>query len=359
MIPKVSSSELNDILIDSKKKLDSLSVDFSDTKKNIEKKLKIINYENEYLNKKLMDFNNGGYVNKKNTIICSNNFINEISHFDQYGNTVHAELIKTPINVFNLEVSALNEFYFREDVSVTVNDKNAEVNLSILKHDMLNKEIFFNEYSNNKIKIEITLNDLSSYFGSTRFNCIEIDPFLQGSFDIDNIEIYEFKDDGTVDTSIEPTIYSGIIDVGKERIVLDRKMKFYKVVFNITINYSTIKNEEEVFPFGIKHIYFYDMDFKNSSYITATITSDNYIAYIKNRFEVLSPFGRTSNKLDNTNIRLYLDKEGDTLYNEIEPSDDDEAQEIARNVKTIYAKIPLAETESIIGLTFDIIKRAE
>ena len=61
MIPKISSDELNNVMNDAKKELDGINKKLELAKTNIEDKLKIINYESEYVQHMLNKVKNGSY----------------------------------------------------------------------------------------------------------------------------------------------------------------------------------------------------------------------------------------------------------------------------------------------------------
>lgn len=360
MIPKISSDELNNVMEQAKEKLDSLDKKFELSKKDLEDKLKIINYESEYVESTLQKIKTGNYEKISGMKALASLDSSTAGKFHKYGSTVHAELIKSPINVFNLEMSALNEVYFREDVKVAINDEYDDKYLSILQHDTIKKPIFFNTYKDKINTIKIELSNLSMVLGPTRFNVIEIDPYLHGSFDILDVRIFEFTEQGTADENVAPIKLGRLPGVGIERIVLPRKINFYKIEIDIHVNYETYRNTSVVYPFGLKHIYFYDMDFKTDSYIITEIKSSEYIAYIKNDIILKTPFGERESKISLEDIELYLDRDGksDTLFNPIEASNPDEVKEIARNVKTIYARIPVTPTTNLIGIAFDVVNRS-
>lgn len=359
MIPKISSDELNNIMDGAKDKLDALNKKFEVSKKDLEDKLKIINYESEYVQHILSKLKNESYEKIKGMKALANLDLKNSGKYDRYGSTIHAELIKSPINVFNLEVSALNEVYFREDVKVAVNDEYDDKYLSMLKHDTIQKPIFFDTYKDQINTIKIELNDLSVILGPTKFNVIEIDPYLHGSFDIIDCRIFEFTEEGTANENAVPIKLGYLPSVGIQRIVLPRKINFYKMELDIKINYETFRNTSIVYPFGLKHMYFYDMDFKTDSYAIIEIKSDKHIAYIKNDMIIKTPYGERQSKVSLEEIELYLDRDGksDTLYNPIEPSNPDDVKEIARNVKIIYARIPVTPTTNLIGVSFDVVNR--
>lgn len=360
MIPKISSNELNNILLEAKGQLDTLDKKFEAAKGDMEDKLKIINYESEYVQSTLTKIQSGNFKKTEGMIGFAYLQKEIAGKYECYGSTIHAELIKSPINVFNLEVSAFNEVYFREDVKVAINDVYDDKYLSLLKHDMIPKPIFFDTYKEEVITIKIELSDLSTILGPTKFNVIEIDPFLHGSFDILETRIYEFSESGIANMDTAPLKLSKMPNVGIQRVVLPKKVNFYKIEMDIKINYDTYRNTSVVHPFGLKHLYFYNMDFKTDSYLIAEIKSDKNIAYIKNDIIIKTPFGEEPAKITSSEIELFLDRDGesDELYSPILPSYAEEINEIARNVKKIYARIPIGPNDNLIGIIFDIANRS-
>lgn len=360
MIPKISSDELNNILSNAQGQLTNLDKRFEVAKKDISSKLTIIQHESEYVQQTLERVKAGSYEKIKGMIAFAHLDKATSGKYECFGSTVHAELIKAPINVFNLEVSALNEVYFREDVKIAINDKTDDSYLSILKHDIIQKPVFFEAFKENELTIKIEFTNPSLLLGPSRFNAIEIDPFLHGSFDISETRIYEYTENGAINDKALPIVLGKIPSVGIERIVLPNKINFYKIEFDIKLNYSTNSGSPTTtYPFGLKHIYFYNMDFKTDSFLIAEINSTSNIAYIKEDIILKTPLGDRASTVSLENIELFLDRDGssNTLYTPIDASLPDEIIEIARNVKKIYARIPITPETNLIGVTFDVVNR--
>lgn len=359
MIPKMTSHELNNILDNANSTLSDINSDVKNIKSDITKKMKIMRYEFEYISYEINNikniFNNSGGGSVDGEVI--NKFVlpdNSLSDsFEQYGCTSTPKFKSMPTNVFNIISPSTGEAFYRDIAEVAINDVVKDEYKGILMHDNLqDKELFFDEITSDKpeLKISIIL-DSTKTLGNTYFNMIEFDTFLNGSFDIDYIRIY-------TDTAVydEYTSYS---DAGKMRLILDKDYSFSKVELSITPKFCTQVNGFNVFPIGIKHIYFYNAKLTTSSYAIATIKNDEYIDTIYDSVTVKTPNGTEDISASDEGITFYLSCTKDSTTGEItlsspqEPSTDDLIKAISINTKKIYAKIPL-NSKSIIGHTFKI-----
>lgn len=368
-IKKMSSQEYNKILEDANDKIKNTSKVIAGIKKDIEKKMLISSHEFSYLNNKLKNIE---YKNSKD-----NNYVllaeNSKGLFETYCNVVHPSFKKEPINIFNLRSVNSDIPYFRDEVKVKINDIENDYYKSILKDEKNpTKEIHFEELvsvnevllnevtkeyekiNKDSIKIEIEV-DKDRVIGSSKFNIIELDPYLYGSFDISMIEI--FGEDFTKPL----TIIKNIESVGKTRILLDTKYLFKKVTFHIEPNYRVKKDDEVIIPFGFKHIFFLDADFRNDSYITLKFNSDKYIDHIKNDMKITTPLGEFETTIKEQGIKIYLENVNGILQTEQEVTENIK-KPIARNLKTVYFKAPIGRSldeedgysKSIIAYNFKI-----
>lgn len=358
-IPKMSSQDFNDILSKAENKINDMNENISSIKNNIDKKLLIIKHETEYLAETLSKMSyqkpheDGVYV------MLNNNYK---GLYESYSNVIHAYFKKDPINIFNLKSVNFDVPYFRDEVLVSINGVSTDYYKNILKADgHPSKEIFFEEYSNKSIldkdsegvsytkennTIELSIEvDKQKVIGVSKFNMIEIDPYLYQSFDIEAIDIYGENYDKPLLTT------NKISKVGKTRIILDKKYDFKKVVFIITPKYTAVNNGENIKPFGLKHIYFYEADFRNDSYIIVKYDSPEFIDHVKNDLEIVTPYGNFSSTLKEEGIKIYLENNNGILENEQEPSMGIK-KPIARNLKTVYFKIPIGNDSvtKVVGM---------
>lgn len=349
-IPKMSSQDFNDILEKAENKISDMNNEISAIKNNIDKKLLITRHETEYISELLSKMAYQKPHQEGVYVMLNNNYK---GLYESYSNVVHAYFKKEPINIFNLKSINTDTPYFRDEVLVSINGVNTDYYKNILMSDgHPNKEIFFEEYSNkstlskdddgtaytkddNTIELAIEV-DKQKVIGVSKFNMIEIDPYLYQSFDIEAIDVYGENYDKPLFTT------NKIKKVGKTRIILDKKYDFKKVVFTITPKYTAINNGEQIKPFGLKHIYFYEADFRNDSYMIVKYDSPEFIDHVKNDLEVVTPYGNFSSTLKEEGIKIYLENNNGVLENEQEPSMGIK-KPIARNLKTLYFKIPIGD----------------
>jgi hypothetical protein len=345
MIPKTSSQELNDILTNANEKIAEVNSKIDTIKSDLHEKLMIMKYETDYVNDCLYKLRAGTYTKDgtmKSLISVFNN------KYDSYGSVVHASFIKEPVNVFNLKVTGTGEVFFRDDMKVTVNGQTDDKYKSILKHESLTRDIFFEELTSPDVNITIETLEANKMLGPTRFNMIEIDSFLNGSYDITEMNIYSLNADGTMNTT--PAKYS-YPDVGKLRAILPEKVSFYKIEMKIKLKYKTKKNDIDIYPFGIKHLYLYDADFQPESYAILTLESDKNIASVHEDIRVKDTAGVRASTFTEEGIEVFVDNNNGVLDTPVPTSTANQLNIIARNVNILYVKIPLIG-KALIGLEF-------
>lgn len=353
MIEKISSHELNQIYNNTQSKLKLVNDQILSIKGDMSKKLEIIKYEIDFVNYclNLMDT-----LNQKENVATL--FDNKQGYYDIYETDVYAKLIKEPVNNFNIRMSGLNTFYFRDDLVASIDGVKADKYTNIFKHDTVKTEFLFEKYQRDNITLTIELNDLANILYPTRFNMIEIDSFLKGSYTIDELRIYELNEELEKDSSKYASI-KNFNKIGKNRIILDKKYHFYKIEFKIKLLYKVNENDSIFYPFGLKHIYLFDADFDQNSYVIAPIHSDENIAIVKDKVLINSNRGIRESTIAKEKIELYMSFENNVLSLPIEESTSNFRRELAINTKTVYAKIPLLPNTCASCIQFFIEKRIE
>lgn len=359
-IKKMSSQDFNDLLETTQEKITTMNTSISDIKDDMTKKLTVLDYEINYLNSSLSQLSNSNTQDGNYVLLGSNG----TGLYSTYCNNVHPYFKKDPVNVFNVKPINSSDIYYKDEAKVAINGVETDAYKNILKEDTVtSKKIFFEEFTketlittdasgaavmsgSNTITITVTIDKQKAY-GINKFNMIEIDPFLMRSFDIDSIKIY------TSNTTSPDKTVTGVTSVGKTRLILDQKYTFYKVEFSITPKYSVTKNDEEVIPFGLKHIYFYEVDFRSDSYMNITYTSEDYIDYVNNKVVLYTPTGEVTSTLTEQGIKIYLDSVNGVLCTELEATDN-VRKTISRNLKKIYFKVPLGQDSTTVSATSTI-----
>lgn len=335
MIPVMSSQEFNEIF----KKAQSTNIEFEKKlqaiKNDMSKKIQIIKYENSFINQKLDVIDTGLIANDK--IVSFNN--NSYGVFNSFGYMTHPKFKKTPTDIMNLKLPNGNN-YFREGIITKVNDIEREDYTNILMSDNdISKTIIFDEFDTDKVKIEYSLTNEYT-LGVMRFNTIEIDPFIYGAYDLLSIDIYTL--DQTNNISAEPSlVVNGFDNIGRTRIILPEKIKFTKVIFNFKINYKTEKNFIDVYPFGLKHIHFYEADYNEDSFIITEFISDKFVEYVMNDMTLYTTQGKHNINANEYGIEVYTDYDNNTLMGKVNLSSEAAIYRIPKNTKTLFVKIPL------------------
>lgn len=335
MIPKMSSKELNDTLKESQDKAKEIDAQIQAIKKDITKKISIVTYVNEFSDRKTDVINAGIMVDPKTVSFdynCS-------GMYKDYGYMVHPEFKKEPIDIFNLKLLT-GDTMFKNSMIARVNDiENEKYNNLLMADNSIQKEILFDELKESTISLSYEL-DNTVALGTARFNVIEIDPYINGAYDILSVEIYTLDKTGQI--GAEPTkTLNGFEHIGKTRIILEDKMKFSKVVFNFKNNFKTESNGVSIYPFGLKHIHFLEADFITDSFIIAEIRSDKFIEYIYDDIKLFTTSGVVEANMNEYKVEVYTDFDYKTLTGRVYPSSDAGVNRIAKNTKVLYAKIPL------------------
>lgn len=353
-ISKMSSQDFNDLIGNIKNKIDNVNNDIYKIKNNMDSKSKVIKYSLDYIYSCIKDLENS--KQQDGEYIVMNGTYKGL--YETYGDCIHTSFKSQPINLFNVIPINSENIFYNDEAFVAVNGIKNDSYKNLLKADTVSdKQIFFEEFAvnkkieedtngtsylldDNKIVISITLNKEKTY-GISKFNIIEIDPYLSRSFDIQSISIYDTSD------NVPSLTLNNISSVEKERIILDKKYLFNKVEITILPKYKSHIDSEEIIPFGLKHIFFYDADFRNDSFIEIPFFSEKYIDYIEDKVILYTPQGQIETTLSEQNIKIYLDNINGILTTEQEPTNNIR-KTIARNVNEIYFKVPIGTNKDLV-----------
>ena len=374
MKKKMSSHDFNEILNEANNKITSVTKSIQDIKTEMETKLKILDYKSETIDNSLKSLSLSNNINNNKYITLLNEDIQK-GIYTSYGNLVHPCFKVNPINIFNIYSAKNNTIYYRDEAKVDMNGIHNDYYNNLLKADNYeDKQLFLEEYDSCDIPyfdpIEkvtkrrdydmVTLDikvDQTKIINFAKFNMIEFDSFLYDCYSVANIKIYD-----SLNESAEP-IYTDnnvINSLNKTRIILDKKYEFKRVTMDIFINTKFNRDNIIKVPLAIKHIYFYEADFRNDSYVIYKYTSNDYIDYIEDDFNILTAYNsEESSTLSECNITMYLDYIDGQLSYLQEPSNNVK-RIISRNVKSIYFKVPLSLVtdktylNSIYGFKFAI-----
>ena len=298
---------------------------------------------------------------KQDTIVFAldqNKFLGDAFSF--YGHTIHPKLAGLSDQMFNFMTSTGPLFKdnvkvtFSYDRTVVENGESSTETVTDYKYeycDLLKfetddskKDVFHIFPANvNKIKMTVELNP-TNLIGNTECNMIEICPYLPGTFTIDEIRGWTIEQYLSQSLDEDPDLEKGPYEnVGPERIYLGGTYQLYRIEFDITIHVA----ENEGYPFGLRHLYFYNarMDMENS-YVICVIKKDQYINTIGESITVAEPDGKYPYTETTEYYAIY---ENNVLQGKLSTN-----SPLARNLTTIYAKVPI--TRPIKAITFNNIQ---
>lgn len=345
MIPKLNSSELNRMFLSSQEKLEKHLSDFKEIEDNIVTKTNIMFHELSYMKYISEKYNTSSDLNHYKTCL----FVDAInSDLEKYGCCIHPKFIDEPINVFNLKTAASDVYYFRNDAIVTINNTTKDAYQDILKHDTLNKKIFFEEFDTDTITIRIALPDQSRVLGPTTFNAIEVDSYLNGSYDIESIKIENALDE-TYPVVLTSSGTDYIHNAGKFRIALSDRYNFQTIEIKVKLKYQV----DDKYPFGLKHIYLYNGNYKQIKINTNNETEILSYAVCKidlpegselnsiNQTVLIKTLSsQTEEQCENIGVEFYAYYNDGELTGALPTSELDE-NPFPGNFTSFYAKVPL------------------
>ena len=154
---------------------------------------------------------------------------------------------------------------------------------------------------------------------------------------------------------ISPTYYNGrelengtnlpfAQNVGNCRISLGETQQLY----SIEIDLHLLFEDSTSFPFGLRHLYFLNTAADTSSdYIIVEVEADDYIESIGKGIKLYTSNGDIDDTYtsETYGVEYYMFYSNGSLSNPIDPNTN-----IARNIKSFFAKIPLKQP--LIGIEF-------
>ncbi len=292
---------------------------------------------------------NGGEASNGRTkfLLAKADTVNGI--YDTYGLTVHPKFIREPINVFNIASAA--GFIYKNNANVFVdNALRQDLNDMLIEDSIAEKGVAFAYFDHPEILLEVKLDEKDA-LGSTDFNIIEFLPYIPGSFTINAISVYTTQSHR--DGKIAPDFYimHELKDFSAGRIMIDQTRSLYRCVFSITLNY---KNEDGMYPFGMKHLYFLKGDYNQKSSIVFKASHGRYIDTIGENIRVIDQNGEYDSTCAAEGIKLYMDYDGYNPRYEIATSQGLIENPLTKNIKEFYVSMPV--DRSITSIEFTDIK---
>lgn len=341
---KLTSKDLMDKLDESNQRIDTIASNINIMKTEIERRMLVFQNQFEFNTQQLTELQNSEQETTNLTSVFLKNADIVNGDYEAYGLSIYPSLVKTPVNIFNF--NSITGAIYKNNGHVFINDKSSTLFNNILIDDSINnKETVFAEYDTPNIKLSVTI-DPNELLGSPAFNTIDILPYLPGSYTINQIDIYTMQDYQAqrLDTPTK-SITKNIMNSGTTKIVLNESYYIYKVDFDITINFQ---NANGKYPFGLHHLYFLRSSYSTNSYVIVKLEKENFITRIDEDIIVYDQYGKHTSNCTNENIEFYMNYvEGELSY-QIDTSKGLTQYTIPKNINSIYAKIPINRSISII-----------
>lgn len=341
---KLTSKDLMDKLDESNQRIDTLASNINIMKTEIERRMLVFQNQFEFNTQQLTELQNSEQETTNLTSVFLKNADIVNGDYEAYGLSIYPSLVKTPVNIFNF--NSITGAIYKNNGHVSINNESSTLFNNILIDDSINnKETVFAEYDTPNIKLSVTI-DPNELLGSPAFNTIDILPYLPGSYTINQIDIYTMQDYQAqrLDTPTK-SITKNIMNSGTTKIVLNESYYIYKVDFDITINFQ---NANGKYPFGLHHLYFLRSSYSTNSYVIVKIEKENFITRIDEDIIVYDQYGKHTSNCTNENIEFYMNYvEGELSY-QIDTSKGLTQYTIPKNINSIYAKIPINRSISII-----------
>ena len=341
----LSSRDLTEKLMKADDHIESIKNSIEDIQRDLSQKLSIIHNEETFAARKLEELmlylkDGNRLANGRKEKIVFGLDVPENDHFELFGGTIHPEFLRTPRNLFNL--TSRTGPLFRGNVVTYLNGEiNNSLKMALMQEGAAGKEPFFIESETDEVSIIIEV-DRSVLLGDTHFNMIEIIPYLEGSFDIERLDIREISSPGIISHFVHSS--NG---VAKSRFLFDKKYELFSIEMIVKLRYQ---NEAGLYPFGLHSLQFLNADFKSGSHAICKISRDEYIEYVGNNIIIHTDQGVSESTLLDEGIQAFIGYANGILGGEIQTSTDDVIYPIARNAKDIYLKIPLSKSIKSIAI---------
>lgn len=263
--------------------------------------------------------------------------------FSHYYFDVYPALVKTPLNVFN--ITSTQTTFFREDVTLEIihNNGTTEDVTDILKHDSLKTTYFHRRFTEKEVTFLLSIKDYQKPLGASRFNMLEIDGFMPGSFKLKRLSLIYGEE--------EIINYENFNKLGKNRILLEEKKPIYQIEMVFELLNPLVIEQKTYYPFALKHLYLLDADFKDDSHVIVPIESEQLITLIQDECIISSNRGVETTTLKALGIEIYAHYKDNQLYMPITISNAYEIYDIPLQLHTLYAKIPLKGALTSIGFS--------
>lgn len=352
MIPRMDSENLNKILSQSREKLAEVERQASRVESRMKNKLDVTERQNEYNVYLLEQVKKSGHEYNEDLAVFYKDRP-EGGLYDRYGMTI-CPRYNRHIDLFNIRAivdeddKSVEKNFFRDIANIGIQEEGSDQPVWLTKDVLMDdqaedKGVFFQEVPQSFSLVIQALGD--QCFAHEEFNTIALDPYLPGTFTLESIKIQEHsKDDETdlLDTPVKESV--------KSKIKLERNYRLYKLTMDFQVKTEDFLDSENGKQlFGLKKLGLYREE-PADSYVVVKFEKDSFIRDVKEDLVIHDIYGTRESTVTAEKIQLFLGYDDGYLHNEIYPSGPHERRTLPVNSQTIYVRVPLKETDSLIGL---------
>ena len=352
MQKKLNSKQLMDIMQSAQDSITQIDKDINYMKSGLSKRLELIrnvqDYNSEQVNI-LRESANGGEASNGRTkfLLAKVDAVSGI--YDAYGLTVHPKFIKEPTNIFNISSAA--GYIYKNNASVYIDDvRRQDFNDMLIEDSIAEKGVAFTYFDHPDIILDVRV-DEKDELGSTDFNIIEFLPYIPGSFTVNAISVYTMQSHKRGKITPDFYIMHDLKNFSAGRIMIDQTRTLYRCVISIKLDY---KNDNDMYPFGMKHLYFLKGNYNAKSSIVFKANHGRYIDTIGENIRVIDQNGEYDSSCTDEGIKLYMDFDGFSPRYEITTSQGLNESPLTKNIKEFYVAMPV--DRSITSIEFKDIK---
>lgn len=261
--------------------------------------------------------------------------------YERFGNFIHpVPTDDIPRNLLN--VNGRSGVVFRDNVTCTINGKNAPEFKQALMHEQHDeKQMYFKKFDTNSIEIVVDIND-ENYIMLMDVGAIEFAPTIGGNFVIERITVEDaYVNEATV-------IESSLANAGPVRYFLGEKVSMSRITFNIKL---LQKGSDGRYAFGVNHLYFLDYNTDTRSNAVVKFIYNDYIDTISEKVYVETSSERVETTLSELGAKVYLNYQDGVFDYQVETTINEDKHHLSVNTKELYISLPVPE--SIISIQFD------
>ena len=336
MIPKKSTEEILNLI-------EEADASIKQTAKDIQEQQQELNSLAE-LTASMREFSVRQTSQLANSVVTEANFTRLLptpdntvaGTYEKTGACVQAKPLREVRNLLNF--NGVSGCVYKETAKAYMNEVENAAPIACLKHDSISsKNVWYQRFTSPSVRLTIEL-PVGGLIGDVRANMLDLAPLFPGGARINEIMVWTVQDQKT--GAISPSFrkaYTNTLRTG--RIAFDKDYDVWKV----TIAFQLLHQDQEgLYPFGLQHLYLLYASLQSKCSILLKLCKQDYIDTIEDRLVLHGGGESIETTASELGAKFFGElKEEGVPYYELTPSLENQPEPIARNLKTIYIRVPL------------------